>query len=275
MKRIAMPEKNRFAYEEKKEALESRITAHSRFSDFNLHQWIEKRFALKPGEKILDIGCGNGNYAELFCRKTAPGGLVVGIDKNAALIEEARQKTAPLSGGRIRFLTQDFDRLSLGEEQKFDWAFAVYSLYYTASAADLLAQIQNLLNPGGSLVLIGPGPGNALELLELTERLTGKKPGEEHAGRMRRIASEFKPLCEKLFGPAQVDHESLATTMTFPSAESFGEYYESTLLWREAAGGLRKKELEILKRKTLDWAASRSPLRIQKEISVLTAKKKI
>ncbi len=60
---------NKLAYQEPHESLNNRISAHSRFSDFDLHQWISSNFDIKQGDNIFDVGCGNGNYIELFLDK--------------------------------------------------------------------------------------------------------------------------------------------------------------------------------------------------------------
>ena len=47
---------------------------------------------LRPGERVLDIGCGNGATTIEAARRVGPGGVVVGIDLSAPMLGLARQR---------------------------------------------------------------------------------------------------------------------------------------------------------------------------------------
>ena len=55
-----------FCYIETKDNLHSRIKANSKFGDFDLHEWVEKKFDVPKGSKVLDLGCGDGSYTKIF-----------------------------------------------------------------------------------------------------------------------------------------------------------------------------------------------------------------
>ena len=71
----------KYSYTEKKTALANRITSHKKFSNFDLHFWIKKNIKIKNGDRILDIGCGDGNFIKLF-HQMNHGGEIIGVDKN-------------------------------------------------------------------------------------------------------------------------------------------------------------------------------------------------
>ena len=48
------------------------------------------------GDQVLDVGCGLGHEAQRLARLAGPRGRVVGIDANAAMIAEARRRSADL-----------------------------------------------------------------------------------------------------------------------------------------------------------------------------------
>src|SRR5512136_1819008 len=53
--------------------------------------------SLKPGETVVDLGCGGGLDVLLAAKKVGPTGKVIGIDASLQMIEKARQNAA--SGG--------------------------------------------------------------------------------------------------------------------------------------------------------------------------------
>jgi len=223
-----------------------------------------------PGDRIWDLGCGNGNYTQLFWDFVQPSGLILGMDKNKTLIEEAKAKFAMLPEKNVQFLVQNFDEQFPNFDMPFDWVFAIYSLYYTEDSIKLLQTVKNKLAPGGTFVVIGPGPENTKDLTDFNHDLTGKKPDQEHSERIERIAKEFKPLFEKLFPDTKVSYEEIDSVMEFPDVESYSEYYMSTLLWRESIKGFSEETIisikeEMKKRMSL-------PAQIKKQMSCLVGR---
>lgn len=52
------------------------------------------RLGLRPGETVIDVGCGTGLSLPLLRHKVAAGGHVVGIEQSPEMIEKARQRVA-------------------------------------------------------------------------------------------------------------------------------------------------------------------------------------
>lgn len=262
----------KFSYEEPRKALSLRIAAHREYSDFNLHEWIQKKFAISSGSSILDLGCGNGNFTNLFWDLVKPAGSVIGLDKNSEVIADAREIHKMLPKDRVKYYVQDFDKPFPEFGIFFKWIFSIYSLYYTEDSARILNITKSLLAPQGTYVVIGPGPKNVCDLTEFSEKLTGQKANEEHFERIKRISSEFYPLFMKIFHRENVSYEEIDTLMTFPDAKSFGEYYWSTLLWRDSVKDFSTEKIELLKGKTLKYAATQVPIQIKKQISCLVGR---
>jgi len=82
-------------------------------------QAIKRRMAelLGPstGQHLLEVGCGMGHEVRRLAGRVAPGGSVLGIDMNHAMIDEARRRTADL-GGAVRCQVGDVQRLELGDD---------------------------------------------------------------------------------------------------------------------------------------------------------------
>jgi len=258
-----------YAYVEPKQALNTRIASHAKYSNFNLHEWIKNNFNLEIGDSILDFGCGNGNYTSLFSELVGPNGLIVGVDKNVSLIEEARKNFHNISNNNVNFLVGDFDQSFPKLEKKFDWIFSIYSLYYTEDIVNILEVIKEHLKPKGCFVVIGPGPENTKDLNDFNYQITGLEPRVEHIDRIQRITKEFHPLFLKVFGKERVYHQLISSVMEFPEAESYAKYYWSTLLWRQSTENRGIEEISELKQKTLNYLSVALPAKINKQLSCL------
>lgn len=268
-----MPD-TKFSYDEPREALSSRISAHLQYSDFNLHDWIRNRFAVASGSKVLDLGCGNGNFTHLFWECVRPHGAVIGLDKNAQFIMDAKKNNKELPQALVKYFVQDFDRPLADFGMRFEWIFAIYSLYYTEDSVRILEITKKMLSSGGALVVIGPAPGNVRDLTDFSRHVTKKDPHKEHFERIERISKEFHPLFDKMFGKANVAYEEINSVMTFPDAQSFAQYYWSTLLWRESIQDFSADKIELLKAETLKRASTLGTLHIKKQMSCLVGKVK-
>jgi trans-aconitate methyltransferase len=96
--------------------------------------------APKAGERILDLGCGDGALTEKI---GAMGSIVVGVDGSAAQVEAAR----------IRGLeAYVMDGQQLGFDDEFDAVFSNAALHWMKRADDVIAGVWRALKPGGRFV---------------------------------------------------------------------------------------------------------------------------
>jgi len=114
----------------------------------------------KSGERILDLGCGTGHLTEQIA---ASGATVVGVDKSAEMIEQARQKHPAIS-----FEVMDARELALA--QLFDAVFSNATLHWITEPEKVIAGIAKILKPGGRFVAEFGGKGNVAEILAATQR---------------------------------------------------------------------------------------------------------
>lgn len=98
---------------------------------------------LKRGFKFLDIGCGNG-WVTRWAASHDGCTLAVGIDKSAEMVRHASSRA---SSDKERYYQADIE--SWKPRQKFDYAFAMESIYYAASPEAAIRRIYGLLRPGG------------------------------------------------------------------------------------------------------------------------------
>ncbi|MEY5097534.1 MAG: hypothetical protein RJA36_253 [Pseudomonadota bacterium] len=57
-----------------------------------IRQRAVERLHLRPGQVVLDLGCGTGMSLELLQQAVGPGGRVIGVDQSPEMIELARQR---------------------------------------------------------------------------------------------------------------------------------------------------------------------------------------
>ena len=110
-----------------------------------------------PGQTILDVACGNGNYARALARR---GARVVACDFAETFLESARNRTTP-DDGEIEYrridATSMAEMLTLGEK-RFDSAVCSMAMMDMIVIDPLLDSLAELLKPGGRFVFSLPHP---------------------------------------------------------------------------------------------------------------------
>jgi SAM-dependent methyltransferase len=107
--------------------------------------------APRPGESVLDIGCGGGETALELVRLVAPDGEVVGIDVSAAVLAFARRAVEGCE--RVRFIQADAQVFPF-EPATFDAAFSRFGVMFFADPVAALANIRRCLRPNGRLAFV-------------------------------------------------------------------------------------------------------------------------
>ncbi|MGE5579968.1 MAG: SAM-dependent methyltransferase [Bacillota bacterium] len=109
--------------------------------------WLVGHLGLKPGDKLLDLGCGPG----LYCQRFHDYGLeVTGMDFSRRSIEYAR-KAAAESGRDIEYIYQDY--LTLDYESRFDAIVLIYcdfAVFSPARRDELIRRVHRALKPKGA-----------------------------------------------------------------------------------------------------------------------------
>lgn len=121
-----------------------------------LIEWLAPR----PGERILDLGCGTG---QLSSEIAAAGSAVVGVDLSAEMVREARRKFPDL-----RFEVCDARALTFVQE--FDAVFSNAALHWIPQAEQVVGGIARALKPGGRFVAEFGGKGNVKNVLAALEQ---------------------------------------------------------------------------------------------------------
>jgi ubiquinone/menaquinone biosynthesis C-methylase UbiE len=109
--------------------------------------------ALRPGQRVLDIATGRGEPAVRAAARVAPGGLVLGTDRSADMLELARERAAHEGVTTLQLLVADAQTLPGVPVASFDVALSRWGLMYVDRPREALAAAHRSLKPEGTLVL--------------------------------------------------------------------------------------------------------------------------
>ena len=122
-------------------------------------QWLalDPWFDVRPGMRVLDVGCGVGRWSRLLA---ARGAFVTGVDLSPTMIEQSTQRAAAAGlANRCRFLVQDSTELSAGGP--FDLVLGVTVLQHILDPLALRAAVERMadhLARTGRMVLLEAAP---------------------------------------------------------------------------------------------------------------------
>ena len=125
----------------------SHYAKHGRFVS-ELHQYLLSDLAPKSGEHILDLGCGDGEIAEVL---SDLGCAVIGIDSSANLITRAKSRGVNAVLG---------DAQSLTFVNRFDAVLSNAAMHWMPNQDAVCSGVYRALRPGGRFVGEMGGNGN-------------------------------------------------------------------------------------------------------------------
>lgn len=103
---------------------------------------------LRPGMRLLDVGCGPGAITQGLAKVIAPG-AVVGIDLQPTQVARARMLEAKSGAGNARFAVANCYQLPFLEDS-FDAVFAHAALMHLREPLRALTEMRRVLRPGES-----------------------------------------------------------------------------------------------------------------------------
>jgi ubiquinone/menaquinone biosynthesis C-methylase UbiE len=125
----------------------------SRFMEKDAEQFF-RRLAVKPGTRLLDVGCGAGQLALIAARA---GAKVVGCDIATNWIEKARARAAA-EGLEISFEEGDAESLPYDDAQ-FDTIVSLIAAMFAPRPDLVAAELTRVCRPGGFIAMANWTPG--------------------------------------------------------------------------------------------------------------------
>jgi SAM-dependent methyltransferase len=114
---------------------------------------------IRPGERVLDVGCGCGSTTVTAARATAGSGedrvdgYAIGLDLSAPMLGVARQLATRFDADRVRFVRGDAQACPL-QRNSFDLVMSNFGVMFFENPGAAFASLAAAVRPGGRLAFL-------------------------------------------------------------------------------------------------------------------------
>jgi SAM-dependent methyltransferase len=152
-----------------------------------LGRLVAEHYTVADGGKVLDLGCGFGDFAPFFDTRS----IYLGIDHNQAYIETARSRNA---NSTATFIMADVTDKVVLDHGPYDLIMMSGVLHHlpTETVRELTANVRPLLAPGGKFVAMEP-------VFDPDQRLSARLIIAADRGRFARDAEGYRSLFTSSF----------------------------------------------------------------------------
>jgi ubiquinone/menaquinone biosynthesis C-methylase UbiE len=110
---------------------------------------------VKPGQTVLDLGCGPGYFSLAMARMVGEKGRVISVDVQQKMLDLVRRQ-AEQQGLVQRISLHQGTQSQVGLETSVDFALLFWMAHEVGNLESILAELYRLFKPGGRLLLAEP-----------------------------------------------------------------------------------------------------------------------
>ncbi len=131
---------------------------------FMLDNWFRKLLQnpkkilgeyINKGNTVMDVGCGPGFFSIDMAKMVGETGKVIAVDLQPQMLEKVKRK-ATRKGVVDRMTFHQCGSTGIGLDQKVDFILAFYVIHETPNSKEFLAELKQMLNQGGKLLVVEP-----------------------------------------------------------------------------------------------------------------------
>ena len=218
---------------------------------------LVEQLDVKPGLKVLDVGCGDGTTALPEARR---GADVLGVDIARNLVEAGKRRAKEAGLSNVRFQEGDVTNLAGLNDASFDLVVSIFGAMFAPRPFDVAKELVRVTRPGGRIVMgnwIPNDPTLVAQLLKISSSYSPPPP----EGFISPMTWGVENNVIERYGGAGIPKERISflkDTYTFhftgtpvDFVDAFRRYYGPTMNAFDAAGKNGKtddlkRELEAL-----------------------------
>ena len=203
--------------------LATRIAFHEDYTEpyVDFSHWVLDNLPLADGARVLELGCGNGEFWARNAGRLPKNLTLVLTDSSAGMIEAAEQQLSN-AGLSATYQVMSAER-PFADDEGFDLILAKHMLYHVTDRPAALSASKNLLKPGGWFCAT-TNSGSYMRRLQALLSEEGVKWYSSFTDEFT-LENGAEQLGQQ-FG--KVELEVLAGQLVVPNADAVVEYVKST-----------------------------------------------
>ncbi len=213
---------------------------------------LVSRFQVRPGMKVMDLGCGDGTTA---VPEAQLGADVLGVDIASNLVKAGNARVAALGLSNCRFQEGDACDLAGIDDHSFDLVVSIFGAMFAPRPFEVAKEMVRVTRPGGRIIMGNWIPGDPTLVAQILKTSAAYTPPPPEGFVSPMLWGVEEKVIER-FTAAGIPKENIhfaTEVFTFkapfsPSAflERFRTYYGPTMNAFEAAAKADKeKELQM------------------------------
>lgn len=152
--------------------LTKRISIHEKYStnEQPFGHWIREHYELRPGFRILELGCGTGDMWNGSADLLPPDALLILSDFSTGMLETAKANLG--THPQLDYQVMDIQSIPM-PDASFDAVIANMMLYHVPDLRKGLSEVRRVLKPGGKFYCATYGEHGIMEFINDTLRHQG------------------------------------------------------------------------------------------------------